>query len=267
MKIFLSYSHQDKDVADDVNLALSSHYSVFFDKDDLPKAQDFNTRIRKAIEDIPSYLKAVNWIKTDGNIPATVVNEVIKIESVTNFDVNKPTNKNINHPQVEKIALSRYLSLGLASIAILLSIWQVFQSDKYLKNTDKFMSEDSEEIVKIEEITKNFDWALNHAAAAAACVAISPVNYSKRAHVMIPREFQKSCKDSCRLETKRVYTECLASIAIGGIVKERASEDGQVLAAYYKYDCNQTDNGNDEAKTKTVAYNAYCCCHVPIVKK
>lgn len=51
MKIFLSYASQDRAIAEAINRALlDDGYDVFFDRDDLPPGEEFNIRIRRAIE-------------------------------------------------------------------------------------------------------------------------------------------------------------------------------------------------------------------------
>lgn len=51
MKIFLSYASQDRAVADTINRALLEQgHDVFFDRDDLPPGEEFNTSIRRSIE-------------------------------------------------------------------------------------------------------------------------------------------------------------------------------------------------------------------------
>ena len=51
MKIFLSYASEDRAVAEAIHLALSAQgHDVFFDRDDLPPGDEFNIRIRRAIE-------------------------------------------------------------------------------------------------------------------------------------------------------------------------------------------------------------------------
>ena len=52
MQIFLSYSSVDCELADQIHLALlGSGHSVFFDKESLPPAGDYQTKIRKAVAD------------------------------------------------------------------------------------------------------------------------------------------------------------------------------------------------------------------------
>jgi hypothetical protein len=52
MQIFLSYSSVDRELADQIHLALlGSGHSVFFDKESLPPAGDYQTKIRKAVAD------------------------------------------------------------------------------------------------------------------------------------------------------------------------------------------------------------------------
>ena len=51
MRIFLSYPSEDRAVAEAINLALSAQgHDVFFDRKDLPPGDEFNIRIRRAIE-------------------------------------------------------------------------------------------------------------------------------------------------------------------------------------------------------------------------
>ena len=51
MRVFLSYASQDRALARSIELALREHnYNVFFDRDDLPPGEEFNNRIRRAIE-------------------------------------------------------------------------------------------------------------------------------------------------------------------------------------------------------------------------
>lgn len=52
MKIFLSYSSKDREVADEVHMALTGDdHEVFFDKDSLPAGGDYHERIRQAVGD------------------------------------------------------------------------------------------------------------------------------------------------------------------------------------------------------------------------
>lgn len=51
MNIFLSYASEDRAVAEAINLALRAEgHDVFFDREDLPAGDEFNIRIRRAIE-------------------------------------------------------------------------------------------------------------------------------------------------------------------------------------------------------------------------
>ncbi len=51
MKIFLSYASEDRAVAEAIHLALTAQgHDVFFDREDLPPGDEFNIRIRRAIE-------------------------------------------------------------------------------------------------------------------------------------------------------------------------------------------------------------------------
>ena len=51
MNIFLSYASQDRSTAAAINRSLLHEgHDVFFDRDDLPPAEEFHARIRRAIE-------------------------------------------------------------------------------------------------------------------------------------------------------------------------------------------------------------------------
>ncbi len=51
MKIFLSYASEHRATAERINLALNSEgHDVFFDRADLPVAQGYDARIRRAIQ-------------------------------------------------------------------------------------------------------------------------------------------------------------------------------------------------------------------------
>lgn len=51
MKIFLSYASEDRTAAEAIHVALCSEgHDVFFDREDLPPGEEFNVRIRRAVE-------------------------------------------------------------------------------------------------------------------------------------------------------------------------------------------------------------------------
>ena len=51
MNIFLSYSSDRRDIAEQVSLALTgSGHKVFFDRDSLPAGDDYHVQIRKGVE-------------------------------------------------------------------------------------------------------------------------------------------------------------------------------------------------------------------------
>ena len=51
MKIFLSYASEDRDLADQVHLALAgAGHDVFFDLTSLPPAGDYHARIHQAVD-------------------------------------------------------------------------------------------------------------------------------------------------------------------------------------------------------------------------
>jgi formylglycine-generating enzyme required for sulfatase activity len=129
MKIFLSYASEDREWVEPINLALRAQgHKVFFDRTDLPPGEEYDTRIREAIEGsellvfflspasldagsytltelhiaqkiwshpagkllpvalrpieldrVPPYLKSVTFLQPEGNITATVADEVHRI--------------------------------------------------------------------------------------------------------------------------------------------------------------------------------------------
>jgi hypothetical protein len=57
MIIFLSYASEQRDAAEQVNLALiGSGHKVFFDRETLPAGDDYHLRIRKAVEDSDAFV-------------------------------------------------------------------------------------------------------------------------------------------------------------------------------------------------------------------
>ena len=67
MIIFLSYASEQRDAAEQVNLALiGSGHKVFFDRETLPAGDDYHLRIRKAVEDSDAFVFLIspNSVKT-----------------------------------------------------------------------------------------------------------------------------------------------------------------------------------------------------------
>jgi hypothetical protein len=57
MKIFLSYSSDRRDIAEQVSLALTgAGHKVFFDRDSLPAGDDYHVRIRKGVENSDAFV-------------------------------------------------------------------------------------------------------------------------------------------------------------------------------------------------------------------
>lgn len=57
MKVFLSYASEDREVADQVHLALTgAGHEVFFDRESLPPAGDYHAQIRSAIQESDLFL-------------------------------------------------------------------------------------------------------------------------------------------------------------------------------------------------------------------
>jgi hypothetical protein len=57
MVIFLSYASEQRDIAEQIKLALvGSGHNVFFDRDSLPAGDEYHLRIRKAVEESDAFI-------------------------------------------------------------------------------------------------------------------------------------------------------------------------------------------------------------------
>src|SRR5215217_7934373 len=57
MLIFLSYASEQRDMAEQIKLALTaSDHKVFFDRDSLPPGEDYHSRIRKAVQGSDAFI-------------------------------------------------------------------------------------------------------------------------------------------------------------------------------------------------------------------
>jgi len=71
MKIFLSYSSKDRLLVEPIYLALRAEgYAVFFDRANLPAGDEYDVRIRQAIEDADLFIVDLQshigaWIRRD----------------------------------------------------------------------------------------------------------------------------------------------------------------------------------------------------------
>jgi hypothetical protein len=106
-------------------------------------------------------------------------------------------------------------------------------------------------------------WLIQHGAANAGCAAASPVGDSSWHHIVIPHEAGKTCTNSCAQDTGADYTNCRTSIAIGSLLRTRATSYGEVVGRNYNYGCNDSQNSYDEVQSQglTSSYTAYCCCY------
>lgn len=61
MKVFLSYASEDRELAEEIQLALlGADHVVFFDKSSLPPAGDYNARIEKAVKDSDAFVYLIS---------------------------------------------------------------------------------------------------------------------------------------------------------------------------------------------------------------
>lgn len=62
MLIFLSYASEQRDVAEEIKLALASlGHQVFFDRDSLPIGDEYHLRIRKAVEESEAFVFLISF--------------------------------------------------------------------------------------------------------------------------------------------------------------------------------------------------------------
>jgi hypothetical protein len=121
----------------------------------------------------------------------------------------------------------------------------------------------------IKPVAPQFDlrWAMQHAAAAGACAAASPVGDSGLEHVVVPKPSGVTCAAACSANTGGTYTSCRTSIAIGSILPTQATSYSAVLAKNYNYPCTDNQAAYDETKGNGIdtnaggPYSAYCCCY------
>jgi hypothetical protein len=106
-------------------------------------------------------------------------------------------------------------------------------------------------------------WMMQHAAAAGACAAASPVGDSGDGHVVLPKPVGVTCMAACAANTAGVYTSCRTSIAIGTILPTQAAAYTDVVAQDYNYGCGDSQSSYDEVMGQglTTSYTAYCCCY------
>jgi hypothetical protein len=108
-------------------------------------------------------------------------------------------------------------------------------------------------------------WLMQHAAASAACAALSPTNDSGSGHVVLPRSAGVACSASCAANSGG-FTSCRAMVAIGQILPTQAAAYSDIISTNYNYSCADTQNGFDEVKGQGVDgsssfYTGYCCCY------
>lgn len=109
-------------------------------------------------------------------------------------------------------------------------------------------------------------WSMQHAAAAGACAAVSPIGDSGQAHVVLPKPTGVTCATACSTNGGLINV-CRTSIAIGMIRLTQATAYNQVLATNYNYGCNDNQAAYDEINGQGMvggsSYTAYCCCFRP----
>ena len=108
-------------------------------------------------------------------------------------------------------------------------------------------------------------WQSVHMAAAAACRGSTPTGGSGccENQVMVRNTADnKSCRQIC---SQSSFTNCDAEVSVYG--KERkATQNGEIVGAFYNYNCDGFANGGSEASVANEAimggasYLSFCCC-------
>jgi hypothetical protein len=106
-------------------------------------------------------------------------------------------------------------------------------------------------------------WALQHAAAAGACAAASPVGDSGSHHVVLPKPGGVTCTNACMLNSAG-FTNCRTAIAIGSVMRTQATAYTDNVALNYNYSCEDSQSAYDEVAGQglTSSYTTYCCCYL-----
>ena len=72
MKIFISYAKQQRHIAEDINAVLSARgHSVFFDRENLAPGLEYQTTIRRAVEDCEVFVFLISpesWPTVDTHL-------------------------------------------------------------------------------------------------------------------------------------------------------------------------------------------------------
>lgn len=106
-------------------------------------------------------------------------------------------------------------------------------------------------------------WALQHAAAAGACAAASPIGDSGSHHVVVPKPSGTTCSNACALNSAG-FPSCRTAIAIGSVMRTQATAYTDQVAFNYNYSCEDTQSAYDEVLGQglTSSYTTYCCCYI-----
>jgi hypothetical protein len=106
-------------------------------------------------------------------------------------------------------------------------------------------------------------WALQHAAAGAACAAASPAGDSGSHHVVVPKPGGTTCTNACALNAGG-FPSCRTAIAIGSIMRTQATAYTDNVALNYNYSCEDSQAAYDEVVGQglTSSYTTYCCCYL-----
>lgn len=108
-------------------------------------------------------------------------------------------------------------------------------------------------------------WALQHSAAAAGCAASSPVGDSEFHHVVLPKPSGSSCAQACA-QNGSPLVNCRTSIAIGQVMRTKATAYTDVVATNFNYGCDDNQPRFDEVLGESFPdyYTAYCCCYLAL---
>jgi hypothetical protein len=110
-------------------------------------------------------------------------------------------------------------------------------------------------------------WAIQHAAAAGACAALSTPGDSPAGHIVLIKPAGVTCTNACMASPGGAFQKCRSGVAIGMIRTTQATATTDIVASDYNYGCGDTQNfdetmGNGLTGTApNLTYTEYCCCY------
>jgi hypothetical protein len=110
-------------------------------------------------------------------------------------------------------------------------------------------------------------WAIQHAAAAGACAALSTPGDSPAGHIVLIKPAGVTCTNACMASPGGTYPKCRSGVAIGMIRTTQATATTDIVASDYNYGCGDTQNFDETmgvgltGTAPNLIYTEYCCCY------